>query len=86
MDIQLKCMVDQEIFTLKIVHVKYFHVVKFRVLFGHKIYLTVDGYNMDKHLECSQQVSGESSWLYFPDLRYTWFVFMVLLSQKQNHQ
>ena len=43
MDIQLKCTVDRQ----------YFHVVNFRGSFGREICLTVDGYNMGKHLECS---------------------------------
>ena len=59
------CTVDRESFTLKIICVKIFRVVKFsRSHLIHKIFLTVDDCNMDKRLESSwclvnYQVSGE---------------------------
>ena len=57
--------VDREIFTLKIIHVKNFRVVKFsRFCSIHEKFLTVDGCNVDEHLASSwrllyYQVSGE---------------------------
>ena len=57
--------VDREIFTLKIICVKNVHVVKFsRFRSIREIFLTVDDYNMDEHLESSYRlvyyrVSGE---------------------------
>ena len=57
--------VDREIFTLKIIRVKNFHVVKFsRFCSIREIFLTVDYCNMDERLESSwglvyYQVSGE---------------------------
>jgi len=57
--------VDREIFTLKIICVKNVHVVKFsRFRLIREIFLTVDDYNMDEHLESSYclvyyRVSGE---------------------------
>ena len=65
---QLLCLmyttVDREIFTLKIICVKNFRVVKFsRFRSIHEI-LTIDDYNMDERLKISYrlvcyQVSGE---------------------------
>ena len=44
--------VDWEIFTLKIIHVKNFHGVKFSWFHPiRKHFLTVDGHNRDEHLE-----------------------------------
>ena len=44
--------VDWEIFVLKIIRVKNFRGVKFsRFLLIHEIFLTVDGYDVDEHLE-----------------------------------
>ena len=57
--------VDREIFTLKIIHVKIFRVIKFlRFRSIRDIFLTVDNCSMDEHLESSwgllyYQVSGE---------------------------
>ena len=57
--------VDREIFTLKIIRVKNFRVVKFsRFRSIREIFLTVDYCNMDERLESSwrlvyYQVSGE---------------------------
>ena len=57
--------VDWEIFTLKIICVKNFRVVKFSQFHSiHEIFLTVDYCNMDESLESSwhlvyYQVSGE---------------------------
>ena len=57
--------VDREIFTLKIIRVKNFHVVKFsRSRSIREIFLTVDDCNMNERLESSLclvycQVSGE---------------------------
>ena len=57
--------VDREIFTLKIIHVKIFCVVKFSWFCSiREIFLTVDGCNIDKRLESSwrlvyYQVSGK---------------------------
>ena len=57
--------VDREIFTLKIIRVKNFGVDKFsRFRSIRKIFLTVNGYNLDEHLESSErlvyyQVTGE---------------------------
>ena len=53
--------VDREIFTLQIIlqiiHMKNFRVVKFsRFRLIRKIFLTVDDYNMDEHLESSWSV------------------------------
>ena len=46
--------VDREIFTLKIIRVKNFRVNKFsRFRSIRDIFLTVNGYSMDKHLESS---------------------------------
>ena len=46
--------VDWEIFTLKIIRVKTFRVNKFLQFHSiRKIFLMVNGYNMDKHLESS---------------------------------
>ena len=46
--------VDREIFMLKIIRMKNFRVVKFlRFRSIREIFLTVDDYNMDKHLESS---------------------------------
>ena len=46
--------VDREIFMLKIIRVKIFHVVKFSQSRSiREIFLTVDDYNMDKRLESS---------------------------------
>ena len=59
------CTVDREIFTLKIIRVENFRVVKFsRSRSIREIFLTVDDCNMDEHLESSwrlvyYQVSGE---------------------------
>ena len=48
------CTVDQEILTLKIIHVKNVRVVKFsRFRSIREIFLTVDDYNMDECLESS---------------------------------
>ena len=47
----LKFTVDQEIFMLKIICVKYFHADKF--LWFVQYALTVDGYIMDERLEHS---------------------------------
>ena len=48
------CTLDQEIFTLKIIHVKNFRVIKFLQFCSiRKIVLTVDNCNMDKLLESS---------------------------------
>ena len=58
--------IDREIFTLKIIRVKIFHVIKFsRFRSIREFFLTVDDCNMDKLLESSwrlsiyYQVSGE---------------------------
>ena len=57
--------VDREIFTLKIIRLKNFRVDKFsRFRSIHEIFLTINGYNVDKHLESSKrlvyyQVTGE---------------------------
>ena len=58
--------IDREIFTLKIIRVKIFHVIKFsRFRSIREFFLTVDNCNMDKLLESSwrlsiyYQVSGE---------------------------
>ena len=53
--------VDREIFTLQIIlqiiRMKNFRVVKFsRFRLIRKIFLTVDDYNMDEHLESSWSV------------------------------
>ena len=46
--------IDREIFMLKIIRMKNFRVVKFlRFRSIREIFLTVDDYNMDKHLESS---------------------------------
>ena len=48
------CTVDQEIFMLKIICVKNFRVDKFLSFRSiYDIFLTVNGYNTDKHLESS---------------------------------
>ena len=48
------CTIDQEIFMLKIIHVKSFCGVKILWLcLIHEIFLTVGGCNRDKRLECS---------------------------------
>ena len=48
------CTIDREIFTLKIICVKNFHVNKFSWFRSIcEIFLTVNGYNMDEHLESS---------------------------------
>ena len=47
-----------DIFTLKIIRVKIFRSVKFSQFhLIREIFLTVDGYNRDKCLECSQRLS-----------------------------
>ena len=57
--------VDREVFTLKIIRVKNFHVVKFsRFRSIRKNFLTVDGCNLDERLESFwrlvyYQVSGK---------------------------
>ena len=57
--------VDREIFALKIIHVKNFHVIKFsRFCSIREIFLMVDDCSMDERLESSwrlvyYQVSGE---------------------------
>ena len=49
-----KYIVDREIFTLKIIHVKIFHVVKFSRFHSiREIFLTVDECNLDERLESS---------------------------------
>ena len=59
------CTVDREIFTLKIIRVKNFRVVKFsRSRSIREIFLTVDDCNINERLESSwrlvyYQVSGE---------------------------
>ena len=63
--IQKEIIVDREIFTLKIICLKIFHVVKFSRFHSiREIFLTVDYCNMDERLESSwrlvyYQVSGE---------------------------
>ena len=57
--------VDREIFTLKIVCIKNFRVDKFSWFRSiHEIFLTINNYNMDEHLDSSKhlvyyQVTGE---------------------------
>ena len=56
--------VDREIFTLKIICVKNFCADKFLLFCSIRKILTVNGYNMDEHLESSErlvyyQVTGE---------------------------
>ena len=57
--------VDREIFTLKIIHMKNFRVIKFsQFCLIREIFLTVDGCDKDERLESSwhfvyYQVSGE---------------------------
>ena len=49
-----KYTVDREMFTLKIIHVKIFHVVKFSQFHSiREIFLTVDECNLDERLESS---------------------------------
>ena len=61
----LGCTVDREIFTLKVIHMKNFRVVKFSWFRSIcEIFLTVDDYNMDERLVSSYRlvyycVSGE---------------------------